>query len=271
MSSHPQRNLITRSIDGRADLDVDIVVELVQDGDRFLLCSDGLSGVLSDETLERTLATGTPEEAVEELTALALRAGGPDNITSIVADLAELGDAAAVRGEVAGAAGDVGVRSVAPAGAAAVSVDDTTTSPADPAPTPAAAPLDADDPRLRSQALRRRRTGLITAVVLVVLAVAALAGWSVVKKQYYVGTNADRVAVFKGVHGSVLGLDLSSVHSTSDVPVSALPDFEREQVNDGIHADGLADAEAIVDRLRQSVVAPTPSPSASPTLVPSPQ
>ena len=61
-----------------------------QAGDRYLLCSDGLSGVVSDETLRETLATiADPEAVTRQLIELALRGGGPDNITCIVADVVD--------------------------------------------------------------------------------------------------------------------------------------------------------------------------------------
>src|SRR4029453_16147544 len=85
-SSHPQRSLLTRALDGR-DIDPDYSVRQVMAGDRYLICSDGLSGVVSTETIGETVREYTdPVQAVERLVALALRGGGPDNITVIVAD-----------------------------------------------------------------------------------------------------------------------------------------------------------------------------------------
>jgi len=277
VQSHPQRNLITRSLDGRTDLDIDVVLEQLRDGDRFLICSDGLSGVITDETLRGALAAGTPDDAADTLLALALRAGGPDNITCIVADVADVTDLVRSRGEVAGAAEDNGTpaRSVAPPGAAAVPAGELPSAPQPPKPgrrsaEPVASPgLDADDPRLRSRSLRRRRTAVVGVALLALLAVGSAAGWALVRSQYYVGVAGGRVAIFRGVSGSVLGVDLSSVHSPSDVRVEALPDFAREEVREGIHADGLDDAHSIVDRLRESAEGSTGTPAPAPTPCPS--
>ena len=87
-----------RALDGRADLEPDLSVREARAGDRYLLCSDGLSGVVSDETIAETLlATAEPAAAVDRLVELALRGGGPDNITCIVADVVDVeSDAAAV-------------------------------------------------------------------------------------------------------------------------------------------------------------------------------
>ncbi|HVF05997.1 MAG TPA: Stp1/IreP family PP2C-type Ser/Thr phosphatase, partial [Frankiaceae bacterium] len=90
-STHPQRNFITRALDGRTGMEMDLQRLDLQPGDRVLLCSDGLSGVVSDTSLGEVLAGTTPEVAVQRLVDLALRGGGPDNITCIVADVLDGG------------------------------------------------------------------------------------------------------------------------------------------------------------------------------------
>jgi protein phosphatase len=88
VSTHPQRSLLLRALDGRSAAEPDLSVHDGEPGDRYLLCSDGLSGVVSDETLRETLTTiEDPEAVTRELIELALRGGGPDNITCIVADV----------------------------------------------------------------------------------------------------------------------------------------------------------------------------------------
>lgn len=72
-------------------------------GDRYLLCSDGLSDVVSDETIENTMREGSQEECADRLIELALRSGGPDNVTVVVADVIDL-DYGQSRPIVAGAA-----------------------------------------------------------------------------------------------------------------------------------------------------------------------
>src|SRR6201981_4076896 len=90
VSTHPQRSLLLRALDGRSVAEPDLSVHDAQSGDRYLLCSDGLSGVVSDETLRETLATiEDPEAVTRQLVDLALHGGGPDNITCIVADVVD--------------------------------------------------------------------------------------------------------------------------------------------------------------------------------------
>jgi protein phosphatase len=90
VSTHPQRSLLLRALDGRSIAEPDLSVHDSLPGDRYLLCSDGLSGVVSDETLRDTLSTiEDPEIATCQLIDLAIHGGGPDNITCIVADVVD--------------------------------------------------------------------------------------------------------------------------------------------------------------------------------------
>ena len=88
--THPQRSLLLRAITGQ-DVDPSLTIREARPGDRFLLCSDGLSGVVSDETLAETLRrVPRPPECADRMIELALRGGGPDNITCIVADVVDI-------------------------------------------------------------------------------------------------------------------------------------------------------------------------------------
>jgi serine/threonine protein phosphatase PrpC len=86
---HPKRNIITRVLDGRGTIELDVSVRAAQRGDRYLLCSDGLSGYVSPETLADAVALPDPQDAADRLVDLALRAGGVDNVTAVVADIVE--------------------------------------------------------------------------------------------------------------------------------------------------------------------------------------
>jgi protein phosphatase len=90
-ASHPQRSLLLRALDGRGEVDPDLTLREAQAGDRYLLCSDGLSGVVSAETIHQVLVSQSePETAIRQLIDLANRGGGPDNITCVVADVIDL-------------------------------------------------------------------------------------------------------------------------------------------------------------------------------------
>jgi protein phosphatase len=89
-ASHPQRSLLIRALDGRSSAAPDTRLREARPGDRYLLCSDGLPTVVDDEAVHRTLATvDDPEAAVRDLVDTALRAGAPDNVTCVVADVIE--------------------------------------------------------------------------------------------------------------------------------------------------------------------------------------
>jgi PPM family protein phosphatase len=88
--SHPQRSLLLQAIDGGAGAEPDVSLHDARAGDRYLLCSDGLTAVVSAEVIRATLsAPGDPEQAVSRLIELANEAGGPDNVACVVADVVE--------------------------------------------------------------------------------------------------------------------------------------------------------------------------------------
>ncbi len=87
-NSHPQRSLLLRALNGQ-DVDPDLSMREARAGDRYLLCSDGLSGVVSHETMAEALRDPDPQATADRLIELALRSGGPDNITCIVADVVD--------------------------------------------------------------------------------------------------------------------------------------------------------------------------------------
>lgn len=88
---HPQRSVLMRVLsDVMDDVEPDLSTLDARIGDRYLLCSDGLSGVVSFETIEETLAFGKdPASTCDQLVQLALRSGAPDNVTCIVADVVD--------------------------------------------------------------------------------------------------------------------------------------------------------------------------------------
>jgi protein phosphatase len=78
---HPWRNVVTRALSGGADPEVDVEAIPIEAGDRLLLCTDGLSGVVPDDRIRDTLGSGPLQQVCDRLVTLANDAGGPDNVT----------------------------------------------------------------------------------------------------------------------------------------------------------------------------------------------
>ena len=254
-ATHPQRSLVMRALQSSTDADPDLGMREATIGDRYLLCSDGLSDVVTEQTLHKTLVSySDPEQAVLQLIDLAIRSGGPDNITCIVADVVDTETGPVAPSEttmLAGAAahgdGRPRERGDSPATRAhlltaeAPKLTDTAELepvpdldgrarpghraasrplPARPAPGRRADPDD-DDP---AGAMPGRHRWPIVSSVLVLLIVVVAGGgyvaWRITQSQYYVGTADHQVVIFRGVDQSVAGLDLSSAYRHTGIPVS---------------------------------------------------
>jgi serine/threonine protein phosphatase PrpC len=264
---HPQRSLILRALNGD-DVEPSLTVREARDGDRYLLCSDGLSSVVSAETIAEALRIEDPQDSADRLIELALRSGGPDNITVIVADVIELEfgeDLPIVGGAVSGVEDDGSTPDTAAGRAAAV-------NPSRAAPRRVEPTGVAEPPARRS----RRRLLVVAGLVLLVLVVAAVAGRAWLKSNYYVGEKNGTVAVLQGLPGTVLGVALQEVTlqgcvsddgtvalvgpalpSTCDVlQVDDLQPAERAQVSAGLPGGSLEDARGQITRLTGASLLP---------------
>ncbi|HEV2406040.1 MAG TPA: Stp1/IreP family PP2C-type Ser/Thr phosphatase, partial [Ktedonobacterales bacterium] len=93
--THAHRNVITRSVGTQANVSADLFIETLRDGDRVLLCSDGLYGYVDEEFIEREMAThDEPETGAQHLIDMANENGGPDNITALIIHLLEVPEVA---------------------------------------------------------------------------------------------------------------------------------------------------------------------------------
>ncbi|MBA2309735.1 MAG: protein phosphatase 2C domain-containing protein [Pseudonocardiales bacterium] len=257
--THPQRSLLLRALTGH-ELEPSLTIREARAGDRYLLCSDGLSGVVSDETMAETLRLPDPQESADRLIELALRGGGPDNITVVVADVIDVdfGEDA----PIVGGAADVGEQDDPPPNSAAARAAVTTLPRAQPKRVePVAA--------VRRRWPPARRTVLGVVVVVGALALVGVLARVWVLQQYYVGSANDQVAIFQGVRGTVLGQDLHQVVEgacqdgsvgCTELSLADLQEDARSLVRDGIISnDGLAGARATVQRLRnQEMLLPCP-------------
>jgi PPM family protein phosphatase len=254
---HPRKSVILRALLG-TEVELDVSIREARAGDRYLLCSDGLSDVVSAETIADTLQIEDPQECADRLVELALRGGGPDNVTVIVADVinAKVGDTIDDVPVIAGAFVDPAAADVPGADSAA----ERAALMARPAAAEPAAPT-------KHRRVRRWRPWLVTAGVLV-LVVAALAGaYAWTQTQYFVGRAGGDVAIFRGVNTEFGPLKFFDLDEVTDLPISNLTPFGRSQVDDGIPASSKQDAENTVRNLRRNQMLPECRP-ATPTPAP---
>jgi protein phosphatase len=266
-NSHPQRSLLLRALNGQ-EVEPDLSMREARAGDRYMLCSDGLSGVVSEETLAEALKDPDPEATADRLIELALRSGGPDNVTVIVADVIEdTGGRGRVDPVVDGAAGGyVGQRQVDPSSAAgrAALAD----PPAPPPPTPT--PPTGGGPSARRRPLR---TLLVAVAVLAVLVAVAVGTYIWALGHWFVsvdGTGDDeQVAVFRGLDVSIVGFDFFELDEDTGLAVADLTPAARSRVRDGITANDAEDADRILDALRDQRLPLCPKPSSGADTPPS--
>ncbi|HEX7301998.1 PP2C family serine/threonine-protein phosphatase [Lentzea sp.] len=262
-ATHPQRSLLLRALTGH-DFEPSLTVREARSGDRFLLCSDGLSGVVSLETLDEAIRIPDPQACADRMIELALKGGGPDNVTVIVADVQDVdfGDDYPI---VGGAAGDGSEEHNTPPDSAA-SRAATLTQQRPPMPQR----MEAPPPPPPDPKRKKRNTIKAIAIVFVLLllaAVVAVGGKLWLNTQFYVGATEDgQVAIFRGLNGSVLGFKLSSKvedscppGSTGCTPITLkdLQEAGRKTITAGIRSDnGLDGARAAVRLLRTEHMLP---------------
>jgi PPM family protein phosphatase len=238
---HPQRSIITRALGPEPDVEVDTYTLAGRESDVFLICSDGLTSMISDEEVASIIrSSASLDEAASALVRAANQSGGKDNITVILFRLGEGEPAAAgAPAEPEPAPGDedtiAGGLSTADLAAAAAqpdadAPDATMMHPPAERPVPShAAPVPARGRR------RRRRRAVFSALAAVLIALAVVAGLYLLSRQvYFVGTNdAGLVTVYRGIPYELpLGVDLYEEDYASGMPARAIPSTRRARVLD---------------------------------------
>ena len=261
--THPHRNLILKAVDGIRHEEPDLFEVPLQVGDRLLVCSDGVCGVLSDDRMADILRDGTPDYAAVELVRASLEAGSSDNVTCVVADVATSSPEPALEPLLVGAAadlprmlagggstksrglrghrsGDTGeiepVRGDGPGDLRTISTD----------------PVDPETARYAPRAPARYawlKRLLAAAVVLGLVWIALAFAWSWSQSQFYVGVGVEdnRVTIFRGLNTQIPLVDISHPYEVSDVDLDNLSEIDADTVTDGIEATDLDDARATVE------------------------
>lgn len=245
---HSHRSLLLKVLDGRHDNEPDLTLYDVQAGDRILICSDGLSGFVEHERIERVMGIGSAESVAGELLQLALEAASTDNITVVVADVVDEPDTVLAEPVVVGSAADH------PRGALSRLRSWAQRDEVDPNEHLVDPDIDPEELRYAPREPRRFRwlvRGIILLVVLGVIAGLAKVAYDWTQKQYYVSASGDNVAIFKGIQADLPMVTMHEVYETDPLLLTQLPDYRREQVVEGLAADDLDDARAIVRQLTQ--------------------
>jgi PPM family protein phosphatase len=279
--SHPQRSLIMRALTGH-EVEPTLIMREARAGDRYLLCSDGLSDPVSQETILEALQIPDVAESADRLIELALRGGGPDNVTVVVADVI-----------------DYGYGQTQPILAGAVSGDDDPVTPPDTSAGRASVfnpkrksvakrvVAEADSPIKRRHSWRRI---IIAAAVLLLLVVAGLLiGAYIIRTNYYVAARNDTVSIMRGIQGSLLGYPLQEQYRIGCVTpqnelriinlgdpengcrplnVNDLRPSERKQVLDGLPTGKYDDAFKQMNNLVPALLPVCPQPISTPTPAP---
>jgi len=279
---HPHRSLLLKVLNGQPSNEPDLTMVAVEPGDRLLICSDGLCGLVDDPVIAEAMALPDLKDALQQLVAEALAEGGIDNITVIVADVVEADGHADV--QVLGAAAErdipsaqTKVRDTAAGGAAALSVDsdagdgeDTISTRRTVAP---AGSQDDDEARYNPRPPHRRRLArpLLGLLVLLLIAGAGLtAGYAWTRTQFYVGASGAQVAIFQGLTDPLPGLGLSSVYEIQALLVADLPPYYQDKVRTSIEVASLDGARQTIAELTEAAKRcaarkPTERPSAPTT------
>jgi PPM family protein phosphatase len=255
-ASHPQRSIITRAIGVARDVDVDSMTLDLQPGDQILLCSDGLTGVVSDEDICEALARDDEEDAIiADLIEQANAGGGPDNITVVLLRYDPDGPGDPSNTTLGGSAADAGTKERGEGPIVAINTRD------DAGPGDWAGRLgnygalgrdggprvpDDHDDRRGARGGWLGRVTAITLGIIVLVALLAGGGWFLVSQQYYVGLDGEQVVIYRGVDAAVGPIELARIAERTQLGADDVPAWYRAALEDGVTAADINDARRIV-------------------------
>ncbi len=258
---HPRRSVLMRVLgDVDSSPEVDTAILDTQPGDRWLLCSDGLSSYVSDDKIAAVLTTFSgAKDAANRLVRESLDQGAPDNVTVVVMDVGDNADSSSNPPLTVGSAA-LPLTYEADSARRALRLPTLLLHPLkstqhadshfEPESEEYFDELILEDKR---RALRRRITWLVgIALIIAAFIVALLFAYRWTQMHYYVGANGETVAIYQGVQQDLGPISLHSVYQQTSIKMTDLNPYTRSTVEDTISADNLDDARAIIERLAQS-------------------
>lgn len=197
---HPNRSVITRALGSDPAMYADHFTLHIEEGDRLILCSDGLSSMIPDSDIENIATqSSTAQICVDNLVDAALAAGGHDNVTVVVVDLVD------------------------------------------------------DGVMREAQRVRRRNITIAAILALVFVLAAGIWAYTGVTGSYYLGTYQGNVAVWRGLPGKTLGVELHWLESETSIKLSDLPEDTQNRLKAGIPQTNVDDAQDTISKYRHQI------------------
>ena len=258
---HPRRSVLMRVLgDVEQFPEVDLETFETKPGDRWMVCSDGLSGVVPEGLMHRILLSkSSVQEATDLLVGEALEFGAPDNVTVVLVDVLDAKDEVEVspaRTFVGSAASEVVIeerkgrrilRILNP-----MTLIEMLQKPEDPT---SFAPeseellekiLKDTKGRIRARRLRQIATYLL---IIAVAGYGLFLAYEYTQTRYFVGVNDGVVVIYKGIREDLGPFKFSTVYEVSDITLDSLTDFQREALERSIATENLEDARRVLDQL----------------------
>ena len=242
---HPNRNVVLKILgDAQADVSPDETVREAVVGDRWMLCSDGLSGLVSPETIGQVMAEREdPGECAEELIDLALRGGGTDNITCVIADIVPAGKFPPAPPEIVGAAAaDRHAKSRGGKGAAARAAGLGSH----------AAGLDDEDDETEGHGRSAWWTPVFVSLVTVLVIAAGWLSWAWSQSQYYAIGQDGYVVIHQGIPQSIGPWKLSHAIEVTEVSLAELTPVDQQRLTSPVMRSSRAAIDEYLAGLRRT-------------------
>jgi protein phosphatase len=258
---HPRRSVLMRVLgDVEQFPEVDLETFETKPGDRWMVCSDGLSGVVPEGLMHRILlSNSTVQEATDLLVGEALEFGAPDNVTVVLVDVLDAKDEVEVspaRTFVGSAASEVVIeerkgrrilRILNP-----MTLIEMLQKPEDPTSfAPESEELLEKILKETKGRIRARRLRQIATYLLIVAAATygLFLAYEYTQTRYFVGTNDGVVVIYKGIKEELGPFKFSTVYEVSNITLDSLTDFQREALERSIGTENLEDARRVLDQL----------------------